>query len=222
MARPRRGRGAVARGQRQSQPPQQRACAAAAARASRSLALSFSRPCSPRPPPPLPRRTAGPRCAVIQRPRRDRGVLLAANAQIDPRARVCAAAAARASRSLPPALPPLARERASPTLEGRACSVARSSRRRAAPRRESERGNSPPPRASRPPLLTILRARASRAQDGGPCCCGSMEGPPLWCALLDACAGRKPSRTSRLTMPGVAAATSSTRLPSSVFSYGHD
>ena len=42
MARPRRGRGAVARGQRQSQPPQQRACAAAAARASRSLPLSPS------------------------------------------------------------------------------------------------------------------------------------------------------------------------------------
>ena len=55
QARPRRGRGAVARRRRADQPPRQRACAAAAARASRSL------PLSPSPAPSRERERARPR-----------------------------------------------------------------------------------------------------------------------------------------------------------------
>ena len=59
------------------------------------------------------------------------------------------------------------RERAPPTLEGRARFGSRDPLgERAAPRRESERENLPPP-ASRPlSLLTMSCARASRVQDG--------------------------------------------------------
>ena len=78
----------------------------------------------------------------------------------------------RARVALSPALalpaPSRERERAPPTLEGRARFGSRDPLgERAAPRRESERENLPPPRASRPlSLLTMSRARASRVQSG--------------------------------------------------------
>ena len=70
-------------------------------------------------------------------------------------------------RLSPSPAPSRERERAPPTLEGRARFGSRDPLgERAAPRRESERGNLPP-RASRPlSLLTMSRARASRVQHG--------------------------------------------------------
>ena len=84
---------------------------------------------------------------------------------------MCRRRRARVALSPALALPrPLARERerAPPTLEGRARFGSRDPLgERAAPRRESERENLPPPRASRPlSLLTMSRARASRVQEG--------------------------------------------------------
>ena len=98
-------------------------------------------------------------------------LFLAANAQVNLANNVRAPPPPRArralSRSRPPA-PSRERERAPPTLEGRARFGSRDPLgERAAPRRESERENLPPPRASRPlSLLTMSRARASRVQNG--------------------------------------------------------